>query len=374
VTTGGRGLLRRLADWSPAGLPITSIYLTVDGRRFQRKSDYELRLDELVRHARAAGEGLDRDARRSLAGDLESIVAFVRDRFERGSTRGIAMFSCSGAGLWEALLLPRPIRDRVAVGGEPDLLPLEALLETYPSICTVVVDHEKARVFIAALGRIEERSELWDDVPGRHDQGGWAQARFQRHVDEHRQKHLKRVAEALFRLFKRRSFDHMILAGPEEAVAELERELHDYLRRRVRARITLPMTASADDVLARSLAIEEELELDREREKVERVAQAAAGGGRGVAGLPATLGALAEGRIGELVVDIDLSVAGNSCASCGRLVEDGGACPACGGRLEPVPDVVEAAVARAIRSGCRVETVVSDAVSRLGGIGALLRF
>jgi hypothetical protein len=35
---------------------------------------------------------------------------------------------------------------------------------------------------------------------------------------------------------------------------------------------------------------------------------------------------------------------------------------------------VEAAVATAYRSGARVETVLGDGLSELGGIGALLRF
>ena len=44
-------------------------------------------------------------------------------------------------------------------------------------------------------------------------------------------------------------------------------------------------------------------------------------------------------------------------------------------RADEVPDVVEAAVAHALRQGCRVETFSEDgALAGLGGIGALLRF
>jgi hypothetical protein len=43
--------------------------------------------------------------------------------------------------------------------------------------------------------------------------------------------------------------------------------------------------------------------------------------------------------------------------------------------MEPVADVVEEAVARAVRQGSRVETIVHpDGLARYGGIGALLRF
>src|SRR5207253_7284665 len=155
---------------------------------------------------------------------------------------------------------PRPVKDRAALAEHPHVIPLEALVETYESFCTVLVDREKARLFMAKMGRIGENTDLFDEVPGQHDQGGWSQSRFQRHIEEHMVQHLKHVAEVLLRHFKRRGFDHLILAGPQEVVAEFERHLHDYLKRRVVARTTLPITSTPADVLARSLQVEEEME------------------------------------------------------------------------------------------------------------------
>ncbi|HEX9124047.1 MAG TPA: Vms1/Ankzf1 family peptidyl-tRNA hydrolase [Actinomycetota bacterium] len=368
-------LLRTLAAWDPAGVPVTSLYLTVDGRRYPRKSDYEVRLDELLRQARSRSEGLDRNAVRSVEQDLEAISAYVKEDFERGDTRGLALFSSKGAGLWEEVRVPRPVRDRAVTGPRADLLPLEQVLATYHPVCAVLIDFSKARLFLCELGRIREVSEVWDEVPGRHDQGGWAQMRMQRHVDDHRQKHVKNVADTLFRMFKRQGFEHLILAGPAEAHAELERELHDYLRQRIKGRVALPMTATTEDVLARCLEVEEGLERDREREQVRRLLEAAASGSSAVTGLAGTLGALADGRVGELVVWLDLAAPGAVCASCGRLSEHDSRCARCGGRLDRVSDVVEAAVAEAFRQGCRVETVLDGGqLEPVGGIGALLRF
>jgi peptide chain release factor subunit 1 len=237
------------------------------------------------------------------------------------------------------------------------------------------VDSERARIFLAELGRIEERTELADDVPGRHDQGGWSQSRYRRHIDEHRQRHLKHTAEVLFRFFKRRRFDHLILGGPDEVVQEFEHELHDYLEQLVRARISLPMTASAAEVLERSLQLEEEKERDRERETVERVVAERAAGRRAAAGLGSTLQALGEGRVETLVVSFDLTAPGYECPGCGALALEGGPCAVCGGPKRPVQDVVESAVALALRQGARVETIAEDGRLRaLDGIGALLRF
>jgi len=377
TTNVDHSAVRKLARWNPDGIPITSVYLTVDGRRYPRKSDYEIRLDDLLRRGRAQaeGEGLSKEALRSVMGDLEAIGSFVRDEFERGDTRGLALFSAYAAGLWEEVRLPRPVRDRATVASAADVLPLEQVLETYRPMCLALVDYEKARLFLSELGRVEEVTHFIDDVPGRHDQGGWSQMRMQRHVDDHRQRHLKRVAEALFRLLKASPFDSLVLAGPAEAHLDIEHTLHPYLRERIRASVTLTMTATLDEVAARCLEVEEEQERTKEAAKVEALRAAAESGGKAVTGLPDTLAAVAEGRAAEILVGLDLSAPGFSCPNCGRLTERGTRCPACGSTMRPVADVVEEAVARAVRQGSRVETIVHpDGLARYGGIGALLRF
>src|SRR5213078_1258943 len=101
-----------------------------------------------------------------------------------------ALFSSFGAGLWEDVLVPRPVKDRAAVAPHPYVMPLEALVETYESFCTVLVDREKARIFLARMGQIREERGVFDDVPGKHDQGGWSQARYQRHIEDHVGRHL----------------------------------------------------------------------------------------------------------------------------------------------------------------------------------------
>jgi peptide chain release factor subunit 1 len=241
-------------------------------------------------------------------------------------------------------------------------------------VCTALVDREKARILLSTLGEVQEVTSVLDEVPGRHDQGGWAQMRMQRHVDDHRARHIKHVAEVLFKLWRRTQFEHLALAGPPEAQHELESSLHDYLRRRVRAGLTLPMTASRAEVLDRVLELEEGVERERERDAVERLSRAAATADHGVVGLEDTLRAVSEARVDELVVSFDLSAPGAMCGACGRLSTRAGRCPTCGEKMQSVPDVVESAVAAALRTGSKVEVVLDAGLAELGGIGALLRF
>jgi peptide chain release factor subunit 1 len=370
-----REFLRSLAEWSANGAPVSTLYLDVDGRKYPRKQDVQVRAEELCHQLRDQAQRLDRGPKRSVHADAERMLAFF-DGLDRGPTRGVALFSCSEAELWEEVRLPRPVRDRAALADHPHVLPLEVVVETYERFCTVLLDREKARLFLVHMGSITEQSDVLDDVPGQHDQGGWSQSRFQRHIEEHVGRHLKHVGEVLLRFFKRRGFEHLILAGPEETVAEFERGLHDYLKKRVVARITLPMTAGEEEVLARSMEVEERLEEERERRTVELVRAEAAAGRLAVLGFPKVLEALNDGRVDTLVVPFGVEAKGQRCIRCGRLWTEQARCPTCRGELEIVPDVVESAVAAALRQSARVETISFAGPDVLGPdqIGALLRY
>src|SRR6266540_3215630 len=289
-----RTFLRELAHWEPDGVPVTTVYLGVDGRSMPRKQDYELRLEDLLRRVREQAGTLSQRARRSVECDA---------------------------------------------------------------------------------GRIGERTDLDEEAVRRHDQGGWAQARLQRHADDLRRKHLRRTAEAVFRLSRRRPFDHLVLGGPDEVAVEFEQDLHDYLRRKVRARVTLPVTATTDEVLRRTLALEEKMLEERQRRVVDRLSAGRGAGHGAVSGLIGTLAALSDGRAETLVVADGFAEPGVECPECGWLAEWGETCRSCGSATRRVADVVEAAVARAFRSGCGVEIVTGEgALDRHGRIGATLRF
>ena len=367
--------MRKLAEWSSDGAPVSSLYIDVDGRKYPRRQDYMLRAEHLCDELRGQVEGLDRDARCSVGKDATRMHEFL-EAMDRGPTRGVALFSCQASNLWEEVRVPRPLKERAVVAEHPYVMPLEALVETYERFCTVIVDREKARFFLVRRGRLAEQTGISDDVPGRHDQGGWSQMRYQRHIEDHVGRHLKHTGELLLALLKRRGFDHLILAGPEEVIPEFERGLHDYLKRRVAARVSLSMQATDAEVLERSLAVEEQLEARREQQVVERLRAEASARRNAVIGLDPVLGALSDGRVETLVVPFGLTLPGKGCVECGRLVVEAERCPVCGGRLEPVPDVVESAVEAALRQGSRIETL-----SFIGGnngqqqeIGALLRF
>ena len=358
--------VRRLAAFDARPGVTVSVYLNVDGRQYPRRNEYELHLDGLLREGRAKG---------APEADLSRISDYVRSGIDRSETRSVAMFSCAEKGFWEAFHLPRPLRHRVAVNDSPAIRPLEFLLDDYDRFGVVLVDRARARMFRFYLGVIEERNEWVDDVMGQHEQGGWSQARFQRHVEDEVHKHLKRTAEQALRMFEAQPFDRLLVGGPEEVVADFEKMLHSYLSERLAGRISVSLADPVETVRQAALAAEERLEREAEAGAVERLREVIGRNGAGAAGLGPVLEALGQRRVETLLVSRGFEHPGWKCPSCGLLSSEGPSCPACRSEMDEVEDVVEEAIEEGVTQSARIEMVAENAdLDALGRIGAILRY
>ncbi len=354
---------------------VTSCYLDVDGRRHPRHVDYEQQLDYLMRHARERAMELEPAATQSVEGDLGRISSWVKAGFDRSRVRGLAFFSCSAEGFFEVVESPLPVRNEIVLNASPHVRQLEALVQAYARFAVVLVDRQRARLFRIEQGELSERTEVFDAVPRRHDQGGRSAANIQRHTDELAHKHLKHAAEVTFDEVGRHPVDHLILGGPHEVVGEFEALLHPYLRERVAARLSIMVTAAPEEIRHAALQVEEAVARAAEEAMVDRLRDQVGAGNAGVAGLESTLRALVERRVETLLISDGYEAPGWRCPSCRWLAVKGRGCPVCGASMQLVEDVVEQAMEEALANKCRVEVVRESAdLDVLGRIGALLRF
>jgi peptide chain release factor subunit 1 len=364
--------IRRLAGFRGTGAPVVSCYLDVDGRRLARPQDVEGELDRALRPAREQG-----DAR--IAPDLRRIEDHVRGGLDRSRTRGLALFSCQDPPLWQVIDLPVPVRSRVVVNTAPAVQQLEAVVQELERVGVLLVDRQRARVFVFQFGELIDRSELFDEIPrdydelGERDQSGYDKALD--HVEALVARHLRQAGEAAFRLFREDGFERLVLGAPDELAGAVEATLHPYLRERLSGRIRVGAGASLDDVRTATLELEAKAERDREAALVARLRDAVASGGRGVAGLDDTLRALVERRVDVLLVSEGYAETGWRCPTCGHLCHRGPRCPVDGQVMDKVADVVDEAVDEALAQSCRVDVCIGNAdLDVLGRIGALLRY
>jgi peptide subunit release factor 1 (eRF1) len=363
--------IRELAGIRGDTAPITTCYLDVDGRRLARYQDVEHELDNLLRSARTRANG-----DRSVHDDLRRIEAYVRGGIDRRSTRGLAIFACSAADLWEVIELPKPVRTCLVINRAPAVGQLESMVQEHEPIGVLLADRQRARLLVFELGRLVDRSELIDELPRDYDSRGERERGTPaHHREELAHQHLRHAARAAFDLWQANGYHHLAIGAPDAIAGELEGALHPYLRERLCGRIAVSVGAPEAEVLAAAEVLEAKVEQARDAAIVRRLKEAAATGGRAVAGLGPTLDALSARRVDRLVVSKGYAEQGWRVPGTGTLATVGPRHRGTGVTMDRVDDVVEDAIEEAISQGVPVTICVADAdLDVLGRIGALLRY
>ncbi len=241
-----------------------------------------------------------------------------------------------------------------------------------------LVSRRTARVLSGPGDGLEERQRIEDNVHGQHRDGGLSQARYQRSVEKEVDDHLRRVAEMLFRRWRRERFERLALGGPAEVVARLKDFLHEHLRPLLtERRVDVDVQSASEDAIRAAVGrLVEEDERECERAALDRLAQGSGTGSRTASGLMQTLSALGERRVQTLLMEPGFDRTGGRCPSCGLLSEqEAGTCPADGSGLEPVRRLREAVVEAALAQDAEIINVPHfPDLGPFQGIAALLRF
>ena len=373
--------LRRLAETEIPSGRVLSLYLNLDPSEFAvapaRQSAVRSLLDEAAARVREAEDELDHDEKVALRSDLERAEALLTGDLPAEGAHGLAVLACAPAGLWEVIPLPEPVESAVHVDRVPRLEPV-ARVGTSDRWAVLLVPRAHGRVLRGTAQHLQEVAERSDDVHGQHSQGGWSQARYERSVDQQAAEHVAGVVEVLHRSFRRRPFDALLIATPDETWGVVQDQLPPEIASRLAGRVSVDVeVASPDDVLEAARPEMERAERERERELLDRLAEGLGTGGRAAAGLPDVLGALVEQRVEALLLAGGFAAEGVVCDACGWMGADPEArtCPVDGEALSPSRDVVEVAMASAVGQSADVAFVEHhDDLERHGGVAALLRF
>lgn len=299
-------VMRRLAEVTSTDAPVLSVYLDVRPQAHaERPAERPQlivvrdRLNEIERELdphTSAGTSLSEDRRR-----IEELV----EGEDLAGTAGIAIFACGHIGLWEVIRSQSEFDTEVHAGPTAELFQLARLLDDNVGAVLALMDTNTARLFVTRRGGLFERGGL-DEPPDehrRHKQGGWSQARFQRHVDMQDQRFAKEAADAIDRLVTREKATHVLLAGDERAVPILEGQLSERVRPLVDHVTRMEMRAGVEEVRAHVAPLLAAIEAADDEELADRAIGAMRAGGLGVAGIDDTMAALENGQVHELVID-----------------------------------------------------------------------
>jgi peptide chain release factor subunit 1 len=331
-------------------------------------------LDEAEKHEWAKRERLSHEEREGLKADFERIRRFFETDFNRDGARGFAVFLAGLHGIWRTLPLPDPVQDDVAIGPSFRLAPLAPLVGRGDGAIVAVVGRERGEVFRLRAGRLEEVVDRTEEEPGRHDQGGWSQARYQRHIENLVFRHLRGVAEELDALERRTGAD-VVVVSSEETRAEFARILSKEVEKAIVGWTQAEAHAGPPELLGAVNPVLEEARARREQQKLERWREEAGRGGRAASGWGPTLESASDGRVETLLFQEGARRPAWECPQCGRASAEPGECPLDGTPFEPRDDGLDLALHRTLTHGGSAWAVRHHHdLEPVEGIGALLRF
>jgi peptide subunit release factor 1 (eRF1) len=368
-----RALCRERADGG-AGL---SLVFDLDPERFAtppaRKSEITSVLDGARRRVEEQRD--DRDRRTSLRKLVGRAYDALADPTVYDGCHGLALFAgFDGESGPSVLRLPRPAGPDLDVDTFPLVRPLLASASGR-RWAVALVSREEGRILLGDRFRLEDAQDLRETAHGRHDQGGWSQARYQRAVDEEAREHFDRVAAELERMRVAEEFDCLLIGGTEENTAALRDRLADPVARVTSGTLVVDVqNTNADEVLDAARGPMEASERQVLEEDFDRLRQQLGSGNGGAMGLEPTLEALTGQRVGRLFAPATLDASGTRCPHCDRISSrDERECPLDGTPLVRRPRILDDAVRKACGDSAEV-SIFETAADIPGGIAALTRY
>ena len=369
--------LRDLAGFRAENGCATSLYLNLDPSEVPTAGDAHTRMNALLNTAekRTDRKDLTHEQRGALKADFERIARWFDDEFDRDGAQGIVVFAAGLDNFWSTLALPDPVRDRFKVGHDLYLAPLVPVVSRGDGTIVAVVGREQGHLYRLQAGRLEEIGDYWEDTPGRHDQGGWSQARYQRHIEKLVQEHVKDVAEVLDRSRRRLHVPRIVLVCSEDMRSEFTDALSAEAREALVGWAPAEAHAGPAQLLEAVTPVLEKAEAKDEAEVLARWREEVGRSARAASGWEQTLEAASDGRVEVLLFQDGVEHPAFRCPACGRAATSGGSCPLDGTRLEETDAGLDLAVHQTLVHGGAVWAIQhQNDLLPVEGIGALLRY
>ena len=374
-----REIIRELAAFeSPENCAIT-FYYQPPAPKDKSHREESILVKDLVRDALRETEregGKNECARKDLRRILE-----IAEGLHGNGRRAKAIFADDRRGIWQEFDLPPSLpATSLIVNRRFHLKPLAAVLESVPSVCACLLDRTKARLFRYQDEQIEEIGDYFNELPRRGRSDGFAGydgGHAERKVANDAKQHYKFVAETLLEQYERGTFKLLAVGCRDEQWAEIESELHTYLKNNLLGRFRIdPATATTEQVKFHVERILDEHLSNRRQGIVHEVLGEAQRNARGAIGLRRVLRSLETGEVQILLLGEHFKAPGYECRNCGhidmRVVDT---CAMCGQPVSEMDDIGDAIIGHAYRNGIEVMYIASDPeFEKAGHIGALLRF
>jgi peptide chain release factor subunit 1 len=371
--------IRELANFhSPEACAVTFYYQPATPLNKSHREEAIL-LKDLVRNALREAEKKGRNG--GARPDLDRINGLVEILHGNGG-RAKAIFACSKQQFWREFDVPPQLpKTNLLLNQRFHLKPLAAIVDGVHTVCVVLVDRAKARVFEIVNDNVVEKLDFVNELTRRGRSAGWGgydAGHAERRQTNEAMQHFKVVADYIERCFERGQCDRLVVGCHDDIWSEFHPQLHSNARQRLAGHFRVdPKAATPEQVKQMALEQVAEYEAGVKRGLIQEVIGEAHRNGRGAIGLRRVLRSLEIGEVQTLLLGSTFLAPGVKCFNCGHMdMHVAPTCVVCGKDNVVLEDVGDAIVGHSIRSGIEIVYIGSDdeEFDRIGRIAALLRF
>ena len=379
TTTVSLDGLRELAGFRAQNGCAISLYVDLDPAIAPTIRETAVRvhamLDAAGKSHGATRPDLPHEAKAGLKADLERLGRYFEEEFDRDGAHGLAVFAAGPDNVWSVLALPWKVADAARVADDFLLSPLVPLIGRGNGAVVAVVGREQGRMLALRGGKLAQISDRTEETQGKHDQGGWSQSRYQRHIENLDLEHYKAVAEELDRVFRRLGRPRIIVVAGDETRAEFADVLPSELEEAVIGWTSADAHASDAELTDVVRPFLETWRAEREANAVERWREEVGKSALGSAGWADTLEAASDGRVELLLYQAGVQRDAYRCSACGRAAATATTCPLDGTTMEHRDDGLDLAVRLTLAYGGDLLAVETRRdLDPVEGMGAILRF
>ncbi len=216
-----------------------SIYLPARAEGYDARF-YDIEFRDLLHRYGDRLSPKDRELMEYEMRRIRNHVAVVRP----SGCPAFAGFGDEPNGVLDLVKLRTEVDERLEVG-EVLLAPIIRQLEQFPPALIAVVDKEHAKLFGAILDDIIQLDEVKGPAEVRHSRaGGTSAPSNQRKADNKAKQNLEGAIRSVEREMSSGAYQHLYVAGPEEARTTFERILPERLKKLVAGHLSASLDSS----------------------------------------------------------------------------------------------------------------------------------
>ena len=367
-----------LSELPETDFPFISLYLSVNAHELfeQREKDRIFIKNSLQKFENMFQEEGDKESLNSFRKDADKILDFLENRLI-SKAHGVAIFACDKLGVFEIFYSIMPFENNFAVNSIPHLKQLAYHVDECENALVIMTDKHRSRIFNVKIGGfILNETDMLHNIHRFHKQGGWAQMRYQRHIENQALIHYKEVAKTATEILDNNMYDNLILIGQHHEMKNLENLLPKRIKTKIIDINSLDMREDINHILEKVITDLQKNESKKEIKQIEEIIEKAPV--KSVTGMQDTIKLIEEDRADLLIIPDYKTYQGWKCNGCLYVAKDQyqAGCSHYNNCLKET-DLIEEAVRLAFRSNSKIELVKDKAAEKLEkyeGIGALIRY